>query len=260
MGGQPALAQRPGRNVRRIPWWLHAVRCSGCLAACPQNHYPSLYILGSLPHVLPGGAFSLGPAVSWVLLAGAHIAIEHQTEPVLKASLRNDLVAQVDGISRGETFRRLPLSELPLIGQPPEHGGLMNFFRGCVASLPTKFILDRTVMSAGACPPFWRLVRPLPGYHSTRFQRHSPALRSLAGQPAKAHHIIGPWIHVNYNASAREVDFSLRASWMFVLPEETQLRWFDYWLKSLPNGMLGEPPCQIFVIGADRWRDETSSL
>ncbi len=40
------------------------------------------------------------------------------------------------------------------------------------------------------------------------------------------------------------------------LPQAESLRWFDYWLKGLPTGIDQEPPLQIFVMGAGRWRDE----
>jgi putative CocE/NonD family hydrolase len=35
-----------------------------------------------------------------------------------------------------------------------------------------------------------------------------------------------------------------------------QLRWFDHWLKGIDTGMLAEPPIQLFVMGANVWRDE----
>jgi putative CocE/NonD family hydrolase len=33
-------------------------------------------------------------------------------------------------------------------------------------------------------------------------------------------------------------------------------RWFDRWLKGVPNGAEADPPVKIFVMGANRWRDE----
>ena len=37
---------------------------------------------------------------------------------------------------------------------------------------------------------------------------------------------------------------------------ETQLRWFDYYLKGIDTGILDEPPVKIFVMGENVWRDE----
>ena len=35
-----------------------------------------------------------------------------------------------------------------------------------------------------------------------------------------------------------------------------ELRWFDHWLKGVPNGADEDPPLQIFVMGINRWREE----
>ncbi|MDI7277359.1 MAG: CocE/NonD family hydrolase, partial [Anaerolineae bacterium] len=35
-----------------------------------------------------------------------------------------------------------------------------------------------------------------------------------------------------------------------------QLRWFDYWLKGIDNGIVDEPPLSIFVMGDNCWRTE----
>jgi putative CocE/NonD family hydrolase len=35
-----------------------------------------------------------------------------------------------------------------------------------------------------------------------------------------------------------------------------ELRWYDYWLKGIDNGMMEEPPVDIFVMGENRWRSE----
>lgn len=37
---------------------------------------------------------------------------------------------------------------------------------------------------------------------------------------------------------------------------ELMLRWYDYWLKGIDNGIDKEAPIRIYVMGADTWRDE----
>jgi len=32
------------------------------------------------------------------------------------------------------------------------------------------------------------------------------------------------------------------------------LRWFDYWLKGVENGIMEEPPIRLFVMGTDEWK------
>ena len=34
------------------------------------------------------------------------------------------------------------------------------------------------------------------------------------------------------------------------------LRFFDYWLKGIDNGIASEPPVRLFVMGDNVWRDE----
>jgi hypothetical protein len=34
------------------------------------------------------------------------------------------------------------------------------------------------------------------------------------------------------------------------------IRWFDYWLKGIKNGIMEEPPVRIFVMGDNVWRNE----
>lgn len=60
--------------------------------------------------------------------------------------------------------------------------------------------------------------------------------------------VIGPWCHVP--PPSWELDFGPLAA----IDENAQrLRWFDYWLKGMENGVSDEPPVQVFLMGANRW-------
>ncbi len=68
--------------------------------------------------------------------------------------------------------------------------------------------------------------------------------------------IIGPWGHLlPYNVpSSRgtgDIDFGPAA---LIDLNETLLRWFDYWLKDVDNGVMEEPPVTIFTLGENRWQ------
>jgi putative CocE/NonD family hydrolase len=54
--------------------------------------------------------------------------------------------------------------------------------------------------------------------------------------------LVGPWAHGGSYGYAGLLD--------------RQLRWYDYWLKGIANGIDKEPPIRIYVMGAERWRDE----
>jgi hypothetical protein len=67
--------------------------------------------------------------------------------------------------------------------------------------------------------------------------------------------LIGPWIHgpaATAERRAGEVDFGPQA----VVDLTTQrLRWYDHWLKGVPDGALDGSPVRAFLMGANRWLD-----
>ncbi|MDB5082513.1 MAG: CocE/NonD family hydrolase [Chloroflexi bacterium] len=88
------------------------------------------------------------------------------------------------------------------------------------------------------------------------------AMREIGATPEarQAKLLMGPWSHVGYTNVIGEQDFGFGASTAFInlqtdLTGLTQ-RWFDYWLKGIDNGITGEPPVKIFVMGENVWRDE----
>ena len=68
--------------------------------------------------------------------------------------------------------------------------------------------------------------------------------------------IVGPWIHnlgaLGTESKTGDIDFGHTA--LLDLYEE-QVRWFDYWLKGIDNGIMDEPRVKVFVMGANRWRE-----
>lgn len=78
--------------------------------------------------------------------------------------------------------------------------------------------------------------------------------------------LVGPWPH-NVNVSGRRaggywqevpmpgwvVDFGPDYQ---VDMKDLHLRWYDYWLKGMDNGLDKEAPIRIFVMRANKWRDE----
>jgi putative CocE/NonD family hydrolase len=68
--------------------------------------------------------------------------------------------------------------------------------------------------------------------------------------------LIGPWVHVGSSSHIGELDFGSLASGTAIDLTGIHIRWFDYWLKSIDNGIMDEPPVRIFVMGDNIWRDE----
>ena len=66
---------------------------------------------------------------------------------------------------------------------------------------------------------------------------------------------IGPWTHNcgNKGANRRTGDVDFGDAVKIDLRRE-HIRWFDYWLKGVQNSIADEPPVNVFVMGANRWR------
>lgn len=66
--------------------------------------------------------------------------------------------------------------------------------------------------------------------------------------------IIGPWNHIGRGGrKVGAVDFGPSAALDLV---QTQIRYFDHWLKNEANGVNQDAPVRIFIMGANQWRDE----
>lgn len=64
--------------------------------------------------------------------------------------------------------------------------------------------------------------------------------------------LIGPWPHRLSTDTSKLGDFDYGPHSMVPLPKEA-IRWFDYWLKGIDNGIVDEPRCRLFVMGVNRW-------
>jgi uncharacterized protein len=63
--------------------------------------------------------------------------------------------------------------------------------------------------------------------------------------------ILGPWGHTDVaTRSHGKHDFGPQALRDL---QRDYLRWFDYWLKGVDNGVLKEPLVSIFVMGSNKW-------
>lgn len=66
--------------------------------------------------------------------------------------------------------------------------------------------------------------------------------------------IFGPWTHGGgTNPVIGDLDFGREATLDY---DALRLRWFDYHLKGIDNGIMKEPPVKIFVMGTNHWRYE----
>ena len=67
--------------------------------------------------------------------------------------------------------------------------------------------------------------------------------------------VIGPWVHSRLVRKVGTIDFGPAATLDDIA---AQIRWFDYWLKGIQNGVDEAPAVVIFVMGDNKWQIEQS--
>lgn len=94
------------------------------------------------------------------------------------------------------------------------------------------------------------------GWYDNFVESDLEAFRRLRERGAVSRIVIGPWPH-NFGYAFKGVDFGPEAR---IGLRKLQFEWFDYWLKDTRGGPMPgsivHPPVRIFVMGANRWRDE----
>src|SRR5690606_9328079 len=86
-----------------------------------------------------------------------------------------------------------------------------------------------------------------------------------AGSRGKQWLLIGPWLHGRTNKGMKngELEYPANAAWD---TESHMLRWFDYWLKGIENGITDEPKVRWYEMGpvgegdagGNRWYEATN--
>jgi putative CocE/NonD family hydrolase len=119
--------------------------------------------------------------------------------------------------------------------------------------------------------PFWDFLRiesrydrvrvpvlSLSGWHDEGYGPGGAARNFAGTRRWGGRLVIGPWTHgtpTPRRTRAGQLDFGSAAGLDY---EGLLLRFFDRWLKGIPNGLDREPPVRIFVMGDNAWRDEPS--
>src|SRR5918994_228828 len=65
----------------------------------------------------------------------------------------------------------------------------------------------------------------------------------------RSHLVMGPWGH-GPSQKTGALDFGPDAN---IDANALQLRWYDYWLKGIDNGLTAEAPVKLFVMGRNEW-------
>ncbi|MGA2434379.1 MAG: CocE/NonD family hydrolase [Bryobacteraceae bacterium] len=181
-----------------------------------------------------GGAFKLGQRLEWM---AENVRIHGMMKPDFARFIWNVPLRTSDRVATGRV--------VDFYQQALNHPAYDAFWK----DLSTRERLDRVripVLAAG-------------GWYDNFAESDLEAFRILRSHGRANRLVIGPWPH-NMSAEFPGTDFGPQAK---LALRELQMEWFDYWVKE--NGedaarnaesKIANPPLRIFVMGANRWRDE----
>lgn len=194
-----------------------------------------------------GGALQLGFILQWATATfGVAEAVRQFARGDSAGAAIGEAIAAADAVAA--RYWHTPLAELP--------------------ELATRAPYVADWIAHPAYDDFWRAIAPCEHYSKIDV----PALNfggwydlflggTLANYTAMKSRtrqklVIGPWVH-GYNGGVyAERNFGLMAHDAVADVTAEQLRWFDHFLKGEDNGVPGDRPVRIFVMGPDVWREE----
>ncbi len=207
-------------------------------------HQGSAYLTCLAPRVIcgdffkgllyPGGAFQLNVALTWGMRTNGRTA------------------QNIDFHNWAEAFRYLPVAEMDELA-----GRRLQFWKDWLAH-PTY---DEYWAAIDPEPHFDSIAVPafnMGGwydlYSTYTFTTFNDLIRKGSGEARRSRLIVGPWPHrLSTSTWLGDVDFGVASR---VDLDAEELRWFDYWLKGIDNGIVDEPPLRLFIMGTNVWRDE----
>ena len=213
--------------------WLSASQGSPSLTCIAPRVICCDYFSGL---VYPGGALQLSVIMTWGMRTHGRTA------------------QNIDFQNWTEAFRSLPLRDVDRAA-----GRHQNFWRDWIQhstyddfweQIDDEKRWDRIAMPAFTMGGWYDL-------YATQTFINFNGLRQRGGSAAarQSKIIVGPWPHaLSTSPRTGDVDFGAHS---VVDLEALELRWFDYWLRGIDNGIVDEPPLRLFIMGVNEWRDES---
>ena len=203
-----------------------------------------------------GGAFELGFNLSWSLGALSTANWENLSKRLRLPPRRLDtMIAAKDDMTTG--YRHMPIQDLPDLadGAAPyyyewlAHPEYDDYWKRVCIEESHQDIRVPAINVGGWYDVF--LGGTIRNYVGMREMGATDEARR--GQRL----IIGPWVHGGAPTSVSgQYSFGTRSSAADIDLMGLILRYYDHWLKGEDNGVAGEPPVNIFVMGDNAWRRE----
>ncbi|MGC9359861.1 MAG: CocE/NonD family hydrolase [Anaerolineae bacterium] len=222
-------------------------------ALVPQITFADIY----RDFLYPGGALSLGVALTWCLGTEAGARVDQlDLKEEERAALRAAFLDALDETTARKRFEQLPLLDDPILGREDLAPGYVRMLRERhVTDWEAGALLDQ---AAEASIPalhmggWYDLFAASTTGSFSALRDHGATQQGREGQRL----IMGPWAHGPATSTVGDAEFGVRSSALFLDLEEMMLQWFDHWLKGESFDWLKEPPVRLFVMGENRWRHE----
>ncbi len=202
-----------------------------------------------------GGALQLGFALSWTLgfaLTETLRRINAGNASVEDRERLLDATAALESL-----YKDQPLTDMPILEEvAPYYADWLNhpdddaYWQRIAPNRNYEKITAPSLNMGGWYDIF--LGGTLANYQGMKARGGSAAAR------AATRLIIGPWGHGVDTGHFPSRDFGPRSGTTAIAVDlaGAQIRWFDYLLKGIDNGLKAEPAVRIFIMGANVWRDE----
>ena len=221
-----------GASYLGITQWLSApLRSESLKCIAPRVICGDFY--SYLVH--PGGAFMLNVMATWGMRTNGRTA------------------QSIDYQEWTELFRTLPVIEMDEVGGRNlrfwkdwlKHGSYDDYW----ATINVEERWDEIDVPALNFGGWYDLYA-----QSTFINFNGMRQHGMTPQARQSKLIMGPWPHqLSMSTKTGDIDFGVGS---MVDLDALDIRWFDYWLKGIDNGILDEPPLRIFIMGINEWRDE----
>ncbi|MEO8370422.1 MAG: CocE/NonD family hydrolase [Candidatus Solibacter sp.] len=136
-----------------------------------------------------------------------------------------------------------------------------------VAALGWTSPMYREIIEHPAFDNFWRAISTrehlekvripvfsVGGWYDNFVQSDLEAYAALSKRSGVNRVLVGPWPH-NMSAVLEHGDFGSDST---APVRSLQIEWFDQWLMGKDSKLMSNPPVKVFVMGANKWREETA--
>jgi putative CocE/NonD family hydrolase len=198
-----------------------------------------------------GGAFELQFNLSWTMLLALNTALR-AADGDMSAAMPQAVIDGNDNLTA--EFTRLPLTGHPLFAE------FAPYYDDWV-SHPTYDEFWANLDVSTRHPELQVASLNIGGWFDI-FQKGTisnyTGMRANETVGERQRLLIGPWNHggIRSGNPIGDVDFGMRSTGAIIDADGLHLRWFDRWLRGIDDGVDGEAPVRVWVMGANKWRDE----